>query len=118
MMKRFCILSIIVLIVSSCTSITSVTADETVYVKYRGPLNLKPFKCESTPRSSLVKRVCYDEKEQYVVVKLQDVYYHYCEVPDKIVSKWLEAESLGRYYNQNVKGKYDCRVNYMPQYEK
>ena len=30
--------------------------------------------------SSLVTRLCYDRKPQYLLVSLKGVYYHYCEV--------------------------------------
>ncbi len=54
---------------------------ETVYVKYRGMVDLKPFECETITRSSFINRLCYDEKEKYVIVILKSTYYHYCEVP-------------------------------------
>ena len=89
---------------------------ETVMVKYRGPVDLAPFACESTPQSSLVKRLCYDAKERYVLVNLQGTWYHYCEVPAGTVSAWRRAESLGRFYNANMKGQFDCRINRVPPY--
>jgi hypothetical protein len=89
---------------------------ETVFVKYRGDVDLKPFKCESVTRSSVVKRLCYDAKEKYVVVSLNGTYYHSCEVPAAVVSSWRQAESMGRFYNQNVKGNFDCRINRVPSY--
>ena len=89
---------------------------ETVMVKYRGPVDLAPFGCESTPQSSLVKRLCYDAKERYVLVNLQGTWYHYCEVPAVTVSAWRRSESLGRFYNANMKGQFDCRMNRVPPY--
>ena len=59
---------------------SSLTA-ETVDVKYRGPVDLTPFACTDTPRSSFVRRVCYDDKSQYMVIQLNNTYYHYCEMP-------------------------------------
>jgi len=89
---------------------------EIVYVKYRGPVNLAPFNCEWVTRSSVVERLCYDPKEQYVIVNLGGTYYHYCEVPSGVVSEWRDADSMGRYYNAQIKGRFDCRVNRMPTY--
>lgn len=91
---------------------------ETVYVKYRGPVDLAPFKCSWIFRSSLVNRLCYDPKEQYVIVKLQKTYYHYCEVPPGVVDAWTNADSMGRFYRANMRGNYDCRVHYVPPYNK
>lgn len=90
--------------------------NESVYVKYRGPVNLAPFNCEWVTRSSVIQRLCYDSKEQYVIVSLAGTYYHYCEVPPEIVSQWCEADSIGRYYNAQTKERFDCRVNRMPAY--
>jgi hypothetical protein len=89
---------------------------ETVVVKYRGAVDLKPFKCETIYQSSAVKRLCYDAREGYVVVNLNGTYYHYCEVPAYIVSRWRASNSMGDYFNKNVKGHFDCRVNRVPAY--
>jgi len=94
-----------------------VQAGEVVMVKYRGPVDLAPFACEFVQRSSLVQRLCYDSREQYVIVNLTGTYYHYCEVPSSVVAAWRTADSMGRFYNQNVKGRYDCRVNRVPAYK-
>jgi hypothetical protein len=90
---------------------------ETVNVKYRGPVNLAPFQCESVSRSSLVTRVCYDRKEQYMVIGLQGTYYHYCEIDPGTVNALRGAESMGRFYNANIKGRFDCRTRRVPAYK-
>ena len=98
--------------------IPSVSFSETVYVKYRGPVDLTPFKCSWIFRSSFINRLCYDPKEQYVIVKLQKTYYHYCEVPPGVVDAWTNADSMGRFYNSFVKGRFDCRTHYIPPYDR
>lgn len=90
---------------------------ELVYVKYRGQVDLKPFECEWVTRSSVVKRLCYDSKEQYVIVNLTGTYYHYCEVPSIIVNNWRIADSMGRFYNAQLKERFDCRINHVPAYK-
>ncbi len=87
---------------------------ETVNVKYRGQVDLKPFACETVSRSSLVKRVCYDQRERYMIINLQGTYYHYCQIDSASVSALLGASSMGRYYNSRIKGHFDCRVKTMP----
>lgn len=87
---------------------------ETVDVKYRGPVDLKPFTCQST-KSSFINRVCYDAANQYMVILLKDTYYHYCEIPKSTVDALLAADSHCRYCNANIKGTvkdgpYDCRT--------
>ena len=91
-------------------------AAESVYVKYRGPVDLAPFDCHSISRSSVVQRVCYDSKERYMLISLRGTYYHYCEIEPSVVNGLLNADSMGRYYSETIKGNYDCRVNRMPAY--
>lgn len=90
---------------------------ETVNVKYRGVVDLAPFQCESMSRSSLVTRVCYDRKEQYMVIGLQGTYYHYCEIDTGTVAALGGAASMGRYFNANIKGRFDCRTGRVPAYK-
>lgn len=89
---------------------------EEVYVKYRGVVDLAPFSCEQITRSSFIQRLCYDQREQYVIVNLGGTYYHYCEVPKEVVVAWKSSESMGRFYNAYVKGRFDCRVLRVPSY--
>jgi hypothetical protein len=85
------------------------TLAETVYVKYRGPVNLENFQC-ANPSSSLVHRICYRSDKQYLIVLLDRTYYHYCNMPRSVVQQWLGAPSQGKFYRANVKGRYDCRL--------
>lgn len=104
---------ILILILSA---ISNASLAESVFVKYRGNLDLAPFQCEWVTRSSVVNRLCYDPKEQYAIVNLKGTYYHYCEIPSKTISDWREASSMGSYYNSRVKGNFDCRVFRIPSY--
>lgn len=67
-------------LLAALTTIIAVSglSAEAVDVKYRGKIDLAPFACTDTPRSSFIGRVCYDQTSQYMVIKLQDTYYHYC----------------------------------------
>ena len=100
-----------------CALVASPTWAETVNVKYRGVVDLKYFKCDTISRSSLVNRVCYDNREQYMLINLQGVYYHYCEIDGGTVTQLLNADSMGRYFNASVKGKFDCRTHRVPAYK-
>jgi hypothetical protein len=92
---------------------------ETVYVKYRGLLNLERrelYECP-TKESSLEKRIVYDSESKYLVVKLNATYYHYCGVSSKTLNDWLTSPSLGKYYIHYIKNKYDCRKGFVPSYK-
>lgn len=96
--------------------LTAVSAQaETAFVKYRGPVALAPFACEQVSRSSFIYRVCYDVKNKYMLINLNGTWYHYCEIPQLVVTALLSADSMGRYYNANIKSQYDCRVHHMPE---
>jgi hypothetical protein len=87
---------------------------ETVNVEHRGAVDLKPFACQDITRSSLVNRVCYDAPNQTMIVQLNSVYSKYCDVPEATRDRFLNAPSMGQYYNANIKGSeaqapYQCR---------
>jgi hypothetical protein len=92
---------------------TTTFAEETVFVKYHGPVDLSPFQCENT-QSSFVHRICYWPEKSYLVVLLNSTYYHYCRLPQSTYDAWLVAPSKGRFYNAAVKGNYDCRLGGIP----
>src|ERR1700719_2770055 len=89
---------------------------ETVDVKYRGAVDLKTFDCTEVSRSSLVRRVCYDGPNEYMVISLNGTYYHYCEIDQGTVAALKNANSMGRYYNASIKGRFDCRSHRVPSY--
>ena len=90
---------------------------ERVYVKARGEVDLTPFRCENIARSENVKRLCYDERESYVLVSLKGIWYHFCGVPSATVSGWKRAASKGRYYNDMIRGNFDCSAASAPAYK-
>lgn len=100
-----------------CLGLPVPSSAETVFVKYRGPVDLAPFDCQVVTRSSLVNRVCYHKHEEYMIIKLRDTYYHYCEIPAGIVSELRSAESMARYYNTFIRGNFDCRISRVPPYK-
>jgi hypothetical protein len=94
---------------------------EAVDIKYRGNVDLKPFECRDTPRSSFIQRVCYDKTQNYMIINLKGTYYHYCELPPATFDNLMGAPSMGQFYNQNIKGSgsggpYDCRTHRVPSY--
>ena len=47
---------------------------ETIDVKDYGSVSLRTFSCDYT-RSSVVKRICYDQAEQFMIIKLNEAYF-------------------------------------------
>lgn len=88
-----------------------------VGVKYRdGRVDLKHFACTATV-SSFVNEVCYDQKNRYVVIQLRQTRYPYCDIDPTTVSALLNAGSKGRYYNENIKGRFGCQGKSQPKYQ-
>jgi hypothetical protein len=89
---------------------------EPVCVKYGSCLDLAPFECTTIQQSSFVRRVCYDASNLYMLIQLRNVWYHYCGIDSHSVSGLLSAPSTGQYYNEVIKGRFDCRLTPPPQY--
>jgi len=106
--------SIVLLVVSLCF-IENLHA-ESVVVKYHQSVNIDSFDCEWINKSSLIQRLCYDSLKAYAIVNLSGVYYHYCNVPESIIKSWKSSSSMGKFYNANIKGRYDCRLAKVPKY--
>ena len=92
------------------------TEPEVVTVKYRGLVSLAPFKCDAVTRSSFIERMCYDAANSYMLIDLSGTWYHYCEIDADTVSNLMAADSMGQFYNQSIKGRFDCRTHRVPQY--
>lgn len=80
---------------------------ENINVKYLGTVNLSEYEC-SYVSSSLVNRVCFNDKNRKLVLLLKETYYAYCGVPSIVVQNLKNAPSIGRYYNENIKGNFNC----------
>jgi hypothetical protein len=93
---------------------SSVLRAESVHVKYRGDLRF--FDCWEVTRSSFIKRVCYDRRNEYMLISLNGTFYHYCEIDAGTVSSLLSAPSMRKFYNARIKGQFDCRVHRVPEY--
>src|SRR5258708_6590572 len=94
---------------------------ETVTVEQRGAVDLTPFVCQDITRSSLVNRDCYDTANQTMIVQLNSVYSQYCDVPEAVRDSFLNAPSMGQYYNANIEGSraeepYQCEPHRAPKH--
>jgi len=91
-----------------------------VYVKYRDGLvdiaNPR-FEYLDTSKSSWVRGAWYDDDNQYMIINLSGTNYHYCGIPASIWNSFKLTDSFGSFYNSHIKGRYDCRIYPVPQYE-
>ena len=96
----------------------SSSANGYVKIKYRDDkVNISADNFEPLNSSdSTVKGAWYDSDNEYLVIKLSGTYYHYCGLPSSVWSGLQSTSSLYGYYQDNVKGNFDCRVNHVPEY--
>ena len=89
-----------------------------VNVKYRDDkVNISASNFEPLDKSdSTVKGAWYDSVNEYLVIKLGSTYYHYCGMPSSAWSGLKSSASLDEYYQQAIKGNFDCRENPIPSY--
>lgn len=59
------------------------------------------------PDSEFVDRVWYDSTKSDLYLELHGAVYQYRNVPGSVFQTLINAESPGRYYTYNVKGKYN-----------
>ena len=93
-------------------------AAEIVDVKDRGAVDLKPFNCQDITRSSVISRVCYDTESRRMLVQRHAVYRQYCDLRQDTFDAFLNAPSMGRFFNANIKpadgdgsNPYGCRTH-------
>jgi hypothetical protein len=103
---------------NTAAQITSRPSKKITYIKYRSdPVDLNSAHFEYFPTSSsFVNGLWYDQSNQYMIILLNDTYYHYCGLPATEWKNFKNADSYGTYYNQRIKGNYDCRTGYVPSY--
>jgi hypothetical protein len=104
---------------------SSPASADCVTVKYRDtPVCLNTFACTETPQSSFVRTICYDAAKSYMLIKLNDTWYHYCAVDRTSIDNLIRASSVGTYYNRHFRsqgslhGPFDCRDHPVPDYPK
>lgn len=90
-----------------------------VTVKYRDAtvdIAAPHFEFLDTAGSSFVRGAWYDQGNEYMVINLDGVFYHYCGMPGSVWRNFKQAESFGSFCHQNIKDRYDCRQGYVPGY--
>ncbi|WP_407665223.1 KTSC domain-containing protein [Microbulbifer elongatus] len=61
-------------------------------------------------QSSAIRRVGYNSKsmQMYIDFEDSDPVYTFCHVPEYIFRAFINASSVGQYYHQYIKDRYDC----------
>ena len=61
-------------------------------------------------RSSAIRKIGYDAgpSRMYIDFNDSDPYYTFCRVPEHIFRSFVSARSVGSYYHNHIKDRYDC----------
>jgi hypothetical protein len=103
---------------TTTTTVMRVLPSQPVDVEYRDTsVDVADFE-HMVGRGSLVEDAWYDDGTQYLIIDLGDAFYDYCAVPALTWNEFKAADSLGTYYNAELKGgSFDCRIHGAPQYD-
>ena len=60
--------------------------------------------------SSDIRKIAFDSNanEQYMDFADDEPYCTYCNVSQNLYHQFVSASSVGHFYNQYIKGQYDC----------
>lgn len=64
-----------------------------------------------TTKSSFIRGSWYDKENSYLIMDLDGRNYQYCGVNEEIWFAYKNAESFGIYFNENIKGNYQCHLD-------
>jgi hypothetical protein len=95
---------------------SSMASAESVFVKGRGKVDLVSLECNTVTGSPLIRRICYDWREQYLLLNVDGTYYEFCGVRDSTVDDLKSADSIEQYYSTKIEADFSCRVNRTSKY--
>ncbi len=81
---------------------TAPVTTETVEVAGRGAIDLASFSCSDTPRSTVIRRVCYDREQNHLLVRVGDSYAEYCGLRGATFDAFATAPSMGQFYRTRI----------------
>ena len=71
------------------------------------PLERESLACVEMTRSRVIRRICYDEFRQYMVVDFEGRYREFCRVERETAEAFLQARSLAQFFSQ-IRRKHSC----------
>jgi hypothetical protein len=90
-----------------------------IIVKYRSdPIDIAAPYFEELSRgfSSVVDNAWYDSSNDYMIIVLKGVAYHYCNLGEATWEALNRASSRGSFYVRKIRGNFDCRLAPVPTY--
>lgn len=60
--------------------------------------------------STAIRKIGYDASTMQMYIDFEDSApnYTFCRVPQRVFNEFIRASSVGSYYHQYIKDRYDC----------
>jgi len=124
MRRTIILVGTVLLLITGCGTKSSEAVSQTPDIKYSGETNkgtpivddgntdydINSVHMKDTPDSSCFSEIGYDESNEILVVTFRETgaTYSYFDFSQSDWNDFSTAESLGGYFNQYIKGNYDC----------
>ena len=100
-MRFWCVIGLCLLLAAGEARCESASVEGAV------PLELESLECVEMTRSRVIRRICYDEFRQYMVVDFEGRYREFCQVERETAEAFLQAKSLAQFFSQ-IRRKHPC----------
>lgn len=95
---------------SSAATTAAETTTEAPTEETLDELSPDAFDMVSISRSTCLDRAGYNRRDHILYIRFLDsqAEYVYYDVPEEVYESLIDAESIGKYYNSDIKGQYEC----------
>jgi hypothetical protein len=90
---------------------------EMASVQYGGEIDLAPFQCSNISQASRISRVCYDQVNKYLLVRVDKTYRQFCDLEASTASRFLASPAMDRFFTSIIEDRHGCRPGNMPKYD-
>ncbi len=90
---------------------------EMAAVQHGDEIELTPFQCTEIPQGSRISRVCYDEVNRYLLVRVGQTYRQFCEIEAGTATRFLASPSIDHFFKSIIEDSHGCRPGNMPKYD-
>jgi KTSC domain len=81
---------------------TAPVVTEKAEVRDHGEIDLAPFTCTDTPRSTVIQNVCYNSTTRHLLIGIRGSYRDYCDVPPATFDAFMTTLSMGHFYKHTI----------------
>ena len=98
---------------------TQESSDTLVAVRYRDDLvdlSHNRFDVFIPEDQTLVNGLWYDKANKYLIISLNGVYYHYCDLSEDVLLDLKTTVDIAEFYKNEIYETHDCHLGNIPRY--